>query len=128
MTIGSIGQSYAGLYNVHNQISIPQVDEDTVRKQDAERTEAAGEQSYVKKEPERVQVANVKLEDVSLQFNKSDSFDYIGKDKDINQLDIEKAVSDMRKDQMLEQYQFFVDTKDTDGILLNNNDGVVIRK
>jgi len=33
-----------------------------------------------------------------------------GVDSDIARLDVERAISDMRKDQVLEQYQFFVGT------------------
>lgn len=35
-----------------------------------------------------------------------------GADSDILSLDMEKAISDMRKDQVLQQYQFFVGTKE----------------
>lgn len=48
------------------------------------------------------------LEDVSLTFNKTDSFDYIGKDKDVADLDVQKAISDMQKDRIFQQYQYFV--------------------
>lgn len=34
-----------------------------------------------------------------------------GAESDIRSLDMEKAISDMRKDQVLQQYQFFVGTK-----------------
>ncbi len=34
----------------------------------------------------------------------------LGVDCDIARLDVERAISDMRKDQVLEQYQFFVGT------------------
>lgn len=55
-----------------------------------------------------VQRHDAALEDVSLTFNKQDDYGYIGKDSDILSLDVEKAVSDMRKDQILQQYQYFV--------------------
>lgn len=66
------------------------------------------------------------LEDVSLTFNKQDSFDRIGKDSDIRSLDMQKAISDMRKDQVLQQYQFFVGSSRAlgDGAV----DGVVLPK
>lgn len=48
------------------------------------------------------------LEDISLGFNKQDDFSYIGKDADIEQLDMQKAISDMKKDNLFHQYQFFV--------------------
>lgn len=48
------------------------------------------------------------LEDISIGFNKQDDFSYIGKDADIEQLDMQKAISDMKKDSLFHQYQFFV--------------------
>lgn len=48
------------------------------------------------------------LEDISLGFNKQDDFSYIGKDADIERLDMQKAISDMKKDNLFHQYQFFV--------------------
>lgn len=48
------------------------------------------------------------LENISIGFNKQDDFSYIGKDADIEQLDMQKAISDMKKDNLFHQYQFFV--------------------
>ena len=48
------------------------------------------------------------LEQVSLKFNKEDSFDYIGMDSSLDNLDMQKAISDMQKDQVLQNYQYFV--------------------
>lgn len=48
------------------------------------------------------------LKDISLGFNKQDDYSYIGKDADIEQLDMQKAISDMQKDNLFHQYQFFV--------------------
>ncbi len=55
--------------------------------------------------------ANAPLEDISITFHKQDDFGYIGRDSDIHSLDVEKAISDMRKDQILQQYQYFVGNK-----------------
>ena len=55
--------------------------------------------------------ANAALVDISLTFHKQDDFGYIGRDSDIHSLDVEKAISDMRKDQILQQYQYFVGSK-----------------
>ena len=54
---------------------------------------------------------NAPLEDISITFHKQDDFGYIGRDSDIRSLDVEKAISDMRKDQILQQYQYFVGSK-----------------
>ena len=48
------------------------------------------------------------LEQVSLKFNKEDNFDYIGMDSSLDNLDMQKAISDMQKDRVLQSYQYFV--------------------
>ncbi len=48
------------------------------------------------------------LENISIGFNKQDDYSYIGKDANIEQLDMQKAISDMQKDNLFKQYQFFV--------------------
>ena len=57
--------------------------------------------------------SNAPLDDISITFHKQDDFGYIGRDSDIHSLDVEKALSDMRKDQILQQYQYFVGSKTT---------------
>ncbi len=48
------------------------------------------------------------LEDVSLTFNKQDDFGTIGRDVDIAKLDMEKVVSDSKRDSILSGYRTFV--------------------
>ena len=45
------------------------------------------------------------LEDISITFNKNDDFDIIGKTSDITDLDLQKAVSISRKDDILNNYK-----------------------
>ena len=52
--------------------------------------------------------ANTDIKDISLTFHLEESFGYIGKDKDVAALDVQKAISDMQKDHILQQYQYFV--------------------
>ena len=68
--------------------------------------------------------ANATLEDISLSLNEPSGFEMKGRNSDINALDMEKAVSDMQKDQALMQYQYFVG----DTNLFASEDGVVIPK
>lgn len=71
---------------------------------------------------------NADLENISLKFNTGEDYGYIGKDSDIEQLDMQKAISDMRKDSILQQYQYFVGSSQnlmTENIL---DDGIVIPK
>lgn len=69
---------------------------------------------------------DAKLEDISITFNKQEKFDYIGQDSDIRSLDMERAISDMKKDQVLQQYQFFVGS--AKNLLADNADGMVFAK
>ncbi len=54
--------------------------------------------------------------DFAQRYKPDELFDLKGADSDINSLDIEKAVNDLSKDQILRQYQYFVgpDTGATD--------------
>ena len=139
MGIEKVG-SYGGLYGNYKAQNIQTVDVETVKAQDAKKLaeeEAAltGRQQDTKADvvssagakeniQERSRIAN--LEDVSLTFNKSEDFGYIGRDASLSNLDMEKAISDMRKDQVLEQYQYFVGSAKE--MLGSFADGVVIRK
>lgn len=51
---------------------------------------------------------SAKVQDLSLSFNLQEDYGYLGKDSNIENLDVKKAISDMRKDQVLQQYQYFV--------------------
>lgn len=66
------------------------------------------------------------LEDISITFNRQEEFGYIGQDKDIRSLDMDKAISEMRKDQVLQQYQYFVGS--SRNLHISDADGTVIRK
>ena len=68
-------------------------------------------------EDTRSKVAN--LQDVSLTFNKEESFDYLGSES------VRKAISDMRKDSILQEYQYFVGSSPS---YMNTDDGIVFRK
>ena len=45
------------------------------------------------------------LEDISITFNRNDDFDIIGKTSDITDLDLQKAVSISKKDDILNNYK-----------------------
>lgn len=69
---------------------------------------------------------NASLEDISLSLNESSaSFEMKGRESDIAQLDMEKAVSDMQKDKALMQYQYFVGDSNP---FMSSEDGIVIAK
>lgn len=67
------------------------------------------------------------INNISLTFNKEETYDYIGSESSLAKLDIQQAISDMRKDKILEEYQYFVGGKpdlEYDGDI----DGTVIIK
>lgn len=70
---------------------------------------------------------NVGPKDISLTFNRQESFGYIGRDSDIRSLDVEKAIDDMKKDKVLQQYQYFVGSS-RNLYEAGNIDGMVVRK
>ena len=108
---------------------IKQVSVDEVKQQDKQQLQAAQEdistlqQEYRQQEDTRSRSAD--LENISLTFCKNDTYDYIGKDASLENLDMMSAISDMQKDKVLEQYQYFVKPKD---VLLSDADGTVIQK
>lgn len=48
------------------------------------------------------------VNEISLSFNRGEDYSYIGSDSDLAGLDMQKAISDMQKDKVLQQYQYFV--------------------
>lgn len=48
--------------------------------------------------------------DLARQYQPEASYELKGADSDIRSLDVERALSDLQKDQVLQQYQFFVGT------------------
>lgn len=49
--------------------------------------------------------------EISLTFNKEENFDYIGSESSLANLDVQKAISVMKKDKILQEYQYFVGGK-----------------
>lgn len=62
---------------------------------------------------------------LSLTFNKEESFAYLGSESELMNLDVKKAISDMQKDSILQEYQYFVGTSAS---FMNTEDGLVFRK
>ncbi len=68
---------------------------------------------------------NASIEDVTASIGKKDNESVFTQNSGIEGLDVQKAISDMKRDQILKQYQFFVPPNDD---ALNNMDGRVIAK
>ena len=106
------GMGSLSTWSNYQRPEIKQVSEEEVRRQ--EQQQAALQQntpdysrvSDFAAQDRRAKAAD--LENISLTFNKTDSFDYLGSESGLENLDVMKAVSDMRKDEVLQEYQYFV--------------------
>jgi len=126
---------YGGFYNSYKTPEIPRVDTATVREQDAQKKalENAPAQIPVIPEVKAPEVPDLRtrtadLDNISLSFNTGDDYSYIGSDFAIEDLDMEKAISDMRKDKILEDYQYFVGTSSEGKPVDSSEDGIVVLK
>lgn len=134
MAINSL-QGFGG-FNSYKVVDIPKVDIEAVKKQEEEKkaSEAVIPQSQAvaeaKSEPQKPdnRTRSANLEDVSLTFNKGDDFSFLGSEFKLEDLDMQKAISDMRKDSILQDYQFFVGTSEGIDNSGANPDGKVFLK
>ena len=134
MSINKISQ-YGGFYDRYRLPQISQVSVEEVKKQDEELKRREMQQGMEAPQVDRPQKffsrapRMAKLEDVSLSFNINETYDYIGRDADLQNLDMMSAISDMQKDKVLEQYQYFVGPKQmADPVVARTMDGMVIQK
>lgn len=134
MQIQGFGQ-YGGLYQQSRIPQIKQVSVDDVKQQEEQKKlQQQKEQSveslqkdYASAPDQRSRMAD--LENISLTFNAGETYDYIGKDASLENLDMMNAISDMQKDKVLQQYQYFVGPQDVaNNVVANNEDGIVIQK
>ena len=75
----------------------------------------ASKEAHTKQEEPELKIdESVQLEqnytsyDYAQEYKAGEAYGLKGEDSDINKLDVEKAVSDLEKDQILQQYQYFV--------------------
>lgn len=73
-------------------------------------------------------LTNEQLEDFAFDFKNNKEFSMVGEDSDISSLDIPKNVYDMKKDDLLDQYRFFVGTDNNNAVAFSSEDGTVVRK
>ena len=129
MAINALSQ-FGGLYNNYRVTDIPKVDIKEVEAQDLKKQQEATVPSLETFEPvvadNRTKSAD--LENISLTFNKNDDYSYIGMDFSIEALDMEQAISDMKKDKILEDYQYFVGSSERLNETFASEDGKVMLK
>lgn len=130
MGIGGVND-YTGFVSNYKIPSVPGVSVEDVRLKEAQ-TKENGTMPEVIHEAPSVDNAPVRtrqdapLEDISITFNRQDDFGYIGQDSDISSLDVEQAISDMKKDRILQQYNYFVGS--ARNLIVDSRDGIVFPK
>ncbi len=127
--MNGIGGPY-DLYNIYNRISNVNIRQQQVETPVQEpQQEVAAAASGVQEMDLNLSAIkpreNAPLEDISLSLSTSPSFEMKGRNSDIESLDLEKAVSDMQKDQVLQQYQYFIGDS---AMLSQDEDGIVLQK
>ena len=122
---------FGNMQSYYRASEIPNVSVEEVKKsqkmQEAEKETPV--QPYSSQEMQPIQDTRLRmadLENISLTFNKEESYDYIGSESGLANLDVQKAVSDMRKDSVLQEYQYFVGS--AQALLRETQDGIVIPK
>ena len=126
-----ISNIYSSILQNYQVPTISAVSVETVRKQDAMQKEmqpAIGQGTYETPAAPQIRKTDASLEDISITFNRQDDFGYLGQDSDIHSLDVERAISDMQKDRMLQQYQYFVGSAKEVYEVGQAPDGIVIPK
>lgn len=124
---------YSYMFQNYRVPSIPTVDVEQIRKQQEDALMSQDFANTTESNPvltieTKANRTNTSLEDISLSFNASEDYGYIGMDSNIASLDMEKAISDMKKDQVLHQYQYFVGSPINLTSEENQVDGKVIIK
>lgn len=123
---------FGGVSSYYNRAyEIPTVTPEEVKKQDEFLQEKQPALQSTAKETAETQIADNRsrsadLENISLSFHKEESYDYLGSESNLSDLDIQKAISDMKKDSILQDYQYFVGS--SQNLLINPADGLVIPK
>ena len=132
MTIGGFSD-ISFLYRPYDAYRIPTADtqkSETLGQNITSKQQAVVPEAPVAKAEEAtvpVERKNTALEDVSLTFLKDDTYDMIGSESNLNKLDMQKAISDMQKDKILQDYNYFVGSS----VMQQRNiseDGVVVAK
>ena len=114
MTISGI-RPYAGFYEYNSikanelraeQIAATQKASSVEAEEVSTETQSAAVQTPI---PEQ----NFTAFDYAQNYRSDETYELKGKDSDLASLDMQKAISDLDKDQVLQQYQFFVGDKDS---------------
>ena len=114
MTISGI-RPYAGFYE-YNSIKANELRAEQIA---ATQKESSVETQEVSTETQNATVQtpapeqNFTAFDYAQNYRSDETHELKGRDSDLASLDMQKAISDLDKDQVLQQYQFFVGDKDS---------------
>lgn len=97
MNVSGVNPS-AGIYN-YNSIRLSEL---------RNRQIPAAEEQTVTEHEDVLQEQTYTAYDYAKEYRAGETYEQKGEDADINQLDVAKAVSDLEKDKILQQYQYFV--------------------
>lgn len=64
--------------------------------------------------------------DYANQYNPNATYDLKGATSDLKTLDVEKAISDMQKDQAIHQYQYFVGDNTSDAVAVRGTENFTL--
>lgn len=111
MNISGI-RTNAGFYDYNsiklNEVRSQQIQEAKESSQIPVTNTAEPKESEDARQIPKVQQEDQGIADFNARYQLDASYELKGIDSDISKLDVEKALSDLKKDQVLQQYQFFV--------------------
>lgn len=131
---------YGGFYNNYKVTDIPKVDPLEVKRQDELKAKEEEEALYVQVEvleaPKEINETAkpdlrskmADLDNISLTFNANDDYSYLGSDFNIENLDMARAISEMKQDKIIQDYNYFVGSDVTTQDYISNDDGKVFLK
>ena len=126
-----IWSGYNQMQSYYKAHEIPVVSPEEVKKQQQQNSAVVQpevvQETIAKELPvqEDTRSRSADLENLSLTFNKEDTYEYLGSESGLASLDMQKAISDMKKDSILQEYQYFVGSSQN---FLNSEDGIVLPK
>jgi len=115
--------SYLNFNSDYRINSIPKVEEVSVASSPEKEELSVSQAPSI--EPVAERKPNADVHDLSMKFNANDDFSYIGRDRNVALLDMQKAISDMKQDSILQDYQYFVGSGTN---VFSSEDGRVIAK
>ncbi len=122
-----IWSGYNQMQSYYKAYEIPTVTPEEMKQKEQGNLAASSVVTPIEETPKVADVRsrNADLENISLTFNKEDTYDYLGSESTLAGLDMQKAISDMKKDSVLQEYQYFVGSSQN---FLNTEDGMVFPK